>query len=476
MATRLYLRNYKVPNAETIYGNNYMLLGNGAALKSHVVTLTNGGNNIPWTDSAAGVSSIWVSPQVSGGFTLSAQMTFNVWASESNANDETTIAFLVGYHVSGSSTATIITGSPFSLGAELGTTAAQLVWSGTPTPTAIPDGARLILQPLAVATTTMTAGTATLRTNNTSAGTAESFVDFTETIPWKTETITDTIKLSGGDYELLSTWESTKQEDLVTNNLIVQAECYSGSFSNAVTLAGWTTGPDNYIRIYTPTSERHDGRSRDVSGVGFQMANTGVLINIQEDYCRIEGLNLKSETTNSCLAATVLTAGLNDIRIDSCVFQAAGIANTASIVGLTADTDFIGYIRNSIIYGTGIGIQAHGGTGAIEISNNTVQATGLYGIRYAGGATIRNNWAGGASTECFRLEAGSPTGSNNASTDASADDEFPTGAVVNTSATGQFTSLTAGSEDFSLITGSVLVDAGTTITAVPTDIIGNPRS
>src|SRR5688572_9109255 len=100
MATRFYLRNL---DAGAAMGTTlrFMLGGRGASVVTNTVTLTNGGNNIPWTITAGGTAARWVSPRVpSGGFTLDGNITFNLWASESNANDETTVAVRV-YKLSG---------------------------------------------------------------------------------------------------------------------------------------------------------------------------------------------------------------------------------------------------------------------------------------------------------------------------------------------------------------------------------------
>ena len=56
--------------------------------------------------------------------------------------------------------------------------------------------------------------------------------------------------------------------------------CYGdGEDVTSVTINCWTTGPDNYIRIYTPTSpsevgvsQRHDGKWNTSA---YRMANGG---------------------------------------------------------------------------------------------------------------------------------------------------------------------------------------------------------
>ena len=97
----------------------------------------------------------------------------------------------------------------------------------------------------------------------------------------------------GRDYSTLTAWEAAKQADLVTAGDIEVAECYNDStFTEAeVFIYGWTTGANNYIRIYTPAAERHDGTA--YSGVKFSPSsddNNYGLFRLAEGYIRIEGL------------------------------------------------------------------------------------------------------------------------------------------------------------------------------------------
>ncbi|HDZ85955.1 MAG TPA: hypothetical protein ENH35_05430, partial [Candidatus Moranbacteria bacterium] len=100
-------------------------------------------------------------------------------------------------------------------------------------------------------------------------------------------------------YNSLFAWEADKQEDLVASNKIAVAKI-TGSWTSAdtttVTIDGWTTGPDNYIRIYTDTSARHNG-SWDTSAYRLETNNNdGIRVN--EDFVRIDGLQIKLISVN----------------------------------------------------------------------------------------------------------------------------------------------------------------------------------
>lgn len=294
-----------------------------------------------------------------------------------------------------------------------------------------------------------------------------------------TTTVTSTIKSSGGDYTTITAWEAAKQGNLVSLDTIQQAECYSFALTDTVGIAGWTTGVNNYVRIYTPAAERHNGTSRDVSGIGFQMTSTLHGINVQTDYVRIDGLVIKStNATAQCInpSAATLTPITNELRIENCILICTVSGSTSAMV-TSPDLDCNLIMRNCIVYGPrrGLGVS---GLASVEVSHCTINVTGDNGIRYGastGTFTIKNNFVGGTLTEDFNLVAGStPTlvGDHNASEDASADDEFPTGALINLAIGNQFTT----TDNYTLKAGNVLGGAGTPLAAVTLDIVGTTRS
>jgi hypothetical protein len=90
--------------------------------------------------------------------------------------------------------------------------------------------------------------------------------------------------------------------DLVTANTVMMVACYGdGEDTASAYIDGWTTGPDNYIKIYTPinpnevgTSQRHNGKwstsAYRISQDGGYFAPIGIV----ERYVRIDGLQIES--------------------------------------------------------------------------------------------------------------------------------------------------------------------------------------
>src|SRR3990170_3344298 len=177
-------------------------------------------------------------------------------------------------------------------------------------------------------------------------------------------------------FNLLSTAEANSgaasylgATDLVASNYQLNWTTYNdGAMNDRATVSSWTTGANNYIRIYAPyasaevgTSQRHTG----VAGSGFRMAPVsaspaaGGVIWIEEEYVRVEGIeidgngltnapNLWGIYTGSALSTT------SDGRFDGNIVH--GLHDTASS-GFTA------------------GILINGGAGAgakARISNNII--------------------------------------------------------------------------------------------------------
>lgn len=69
------------------------------------------------------------------------------------------------------------------------------------------------------------------------------------------------------------------------------AECYNdwaSGLSDQLVIDGWTTDVDNYVKVYTPKSERHSG----TKGTGFRTITTGTAISSTESYTKIRGIEM----------------------------------------------------------------------------------------------------------------------------------------------------------------------------------------
>ena len=108
-------------------------------------------------------------------------------------------------------------------------------------------------------------------------------------------TVTKTLKASGGDYTLMSTWESTEQADLVTAGDTHVLECYDewgSGLSDSCVVNGWTTGASNFITIKVAAGNIHDGTPQ----TGFYLAKSvtgSPILEIQDPYTVVEDIDVE---------------------------------------------------------------------------------------------------------------------------------------------------------------------------------------
>jgi hypothetical protein len=124
----------------------------------------------------------------------------------------------------------------------------------------------------------------------------------------------------------------TGNVNLTTNNLQWNFACYANGTqadTTAVTIDGWTTTIDNFMRVYTPTrsdevgtTQRHNGKW-DTSKYYLSVTDvTG--LSVQDDYIDILGIQVGgSEYTTSLPLFNVSgqTNGANKINISSCIIK-----------------------------------------------------------------------------------------------------------------------------------------------------------
>ena len=225
--------------------------------------------------------------------------------------------------------------------------------------------------------------------------------------------------------------------DLVAGNFQLNWPTYNdGAMNDTVSISGWTTAAANYIRIFTPTasgqvgvSQRHTG----VAGTGFRLVpildsppqNTA-LLQIDEEYVRVEGIEIDGSTVTNAraykgLQVTPNVSATSDVRIDGNIIHDLHVTHPASdnwhfgidvssAVGLGPRAS----ISNNVVYDltnpfdnfvshvVGISI---GYASASYVYNNTVyhvRNTGssvgdaAWGIQAINGATVfaKNNYVG----------------------------------------------------------------------------------
>ena len=137
---------------------------------------------------------------------------------------------------------------------------------------------------------------------------------------------------------------------------------WTGADTTAVTINGWTTGPNNYIRVYTTPTARHNG----TSNTGYKFNASGfwsAILNIAEDYVRIDGLII---TYSSDFTTPIAYTGAGELQLSNNIIYSTATAKYNGI-----DFANLGSIGNN---------------GVVKIWNNIIYDMGSYPAIYA------NNW------------------------------------------------------------------------------------
>ena len=175
-----------------------------------------------------------------------------------------------------------------------------------------------------------------------------------------------------------------------------------------VVILGYTTGPANYIRVYTPVTSNEVGvsqRHRGVFGTGFRLEGTNAdTIQIEDDYVRIEGLTIQATvtTTGSWGAIWSIPGAVSDIRISHNIIKNVVTAGNPSYgIALGQGASDVAKVWNNIVFNvTNTGGAAYGigitiDNGFSYVFGNTIYncETGIRKWPTAAGAEVRNNVA-----------------------------------------------------------------------------------
>jgi hypothetical protein len=293
--------------------------------------------------------------------------------------------------------------------------------------------------------------------------------------------------------------------NLVAGNYQLNWPCYAdGTITMAagaeVIVSGYTTGPANYIRMYTPVSANEVGvpqRHRGVWGTGFQLNGTDAdTIQIEDDYVRIEGLTIQATVTTSGAWGGIwsVPGAASDIRISHNIIKDVVTAgNPAYGIALGSGASDVNKVSNNIVFnvtnsgGAAYGIGITIDYGVAYVFNNTIYNCET-GIRkwYADSAEVRNNVAihntaaNPGYVDYYDLAvAPAATRSNNVSSDNTSETVSLRG---KTAYATYFRNTTSGSEDLHITSTSLALwgSSGVNLSAdanlpVTDDIDGGPR-
>lgn len=292
---------------------------------------------------------------------------------------------------------------------------------------------------------------------------------------------TTTVKTIGpsGDYTTLQAWEDAAPADLVASDVIWEGQIQSGaSFSGSgaqLTVSGSTTDATRYKHLTVAAGGSFADNSANVlrynEAQGAYIKSTGgylTCITATENYFRLSRVQVFTDDTSSNSASITGTGS----RIERCIIRGKKTLLTMA-----------GSLYNSLLESYspgGITSPALVLNGACTVANVTVlcpgsTATAAKGIvqNYAT-ATVTNVAIAGFGTDFDKHGPSSVTWANCfGGTSTAAYTGVTTGLAFSTAT---FAAVASGSLNAKLVTGSALVDAGSTVAASTPDIFGTTRT
>lgn len=295
--------------------------------------------------------------------------------------------------------------------------------------------------------------------------------------------VTKTVKPSGGDYTTLRAAIIGEAADLVSNDTQIDIACYAMQDTTAVAVADWagyTTDATHYVRIYTPSTERHNGK-RSTSKYRLEAAKpfTDGALSLSAQYVHIDGLQIKN-THGGAHAALSITGSTTFQITDTLIYDTHGGGQGGWGISVSANNSVV-YLNNVQVMSCDAGIEAHAnGAPVIYALNcsavNSTVGPGFTAVGFTRFIYAKNCYSGG--------NAGDDYSGAGVTIDATCYSEDGTASTPTAAwSTANFTNVTAGSEDLSLVSGSALIDVGTDVSADSNwiepggnvDIIGTAR-
>lgn len=292
-------------------------------------------------------------------------------------------------------------------------------------------------------------------------------------------TVTKTIGTSSRDYSTIAAWEADLSDaSIYSNNDDAVGVCYNDSaFNEAVTInggnsIGGSSGQDlNSRKLTVHADSKHDG----TAGSGARNVYTGStnpVLKIGINNTTVEWLEYDCSGAGAASRQIVQVANdvITGVYINNMIIHGVGntTGNTMGIVvsngGNASNTR---YLANNIIYDisdastANFGLFCTNGSGKSEVYNNTIHGTGTntgdFGLYILNGNVIFKNNISMASGGKDIEESGTPTEEYNMTSDATA---TGTGAQASKTTADQFVSVTGGSEDLHIKSGSDAIDNG----------------
>lgn len=294
-------------------------------------------------------------------------------------------------------------------------------------------------------------------------------------------TITKTIGTTGRDFATLALWYASLPANLVTDGNSYVGQCFNDSeftsASNLLTISGNTTDATHTITLTTGTGQSfRDNASAQTNALKYNVSN-GVGIRLTGTYASaVISTTANTEISNLQIAATAQPGAPFDL-------EGGGVADFLILEGLeTSASNTIANIISSTIRNSLVVNRATSGSNVLFLSSGagayfvTIVSPSDKGCTNAIHCSYTGNIAENCAVfGCTNAVSGTALGTSTTNmTDVASPPAGFTGGKAYS--TAQFAGVTNAAGDWKLVSGSAMVDAGTTdSTNGAHDIVGTSR-
>ena len=288
------------------------------------------------------------------------------------------------------------------------------------------------------------------------------------------------LQVNGSNYVVIS---NTGDSAIATAKI---DGAWTSADTTSVIIDGWTTTSTNYIRIYTTTAARHNGKWDDTK---YRLSGTSTYIGIKVlvSYVTVDGLQISDWTASAGNSVGIFidySANNPDhLKLTSNIIKNIGNTSDRYGKGINIGSGSNNIVANNIIYNIRMyGIYANDYKSAAIYNNtiynyNYVAGAGGSGINVGanGAGPIKNNLIIAGVNGGTALVSGAAVTSTNGTSDTSG-----SAGLQNISSSTEFISLVSGGEDFHLKPTAASINVGTNLSgdatyAFSTDIDGQTR-
>jgi hypothetical protein len=275
-------------------------------------------------------------------------------------------------------------------------------------------------------------------------------------------------------FNTLQDWADGRSGDLALDERREVGVCYNdGAFTSdpgvdTLEIDGSHTSSEYFMQLTVAEGQRHNGTAGSGAAIDGESADRHGMY-VRDNYTRVDWLELTGHGGGDGVAS-VMVRDAQDVILENLLVHDFSDAYSVSGIRLSDNHDGA-LVRNCMIFNGDRGIYGSQ-PGTVTIENCTIYGMESVGVYESDSTfTVVNTISMDSQSDDFRVSRVSQE--CNLSSDSTADG---TGSITGMTASQQFVSVTAGSENLHLVGNSAAVDSGKDLSPrFDTDIDGDIR-